>query len=103
MYERICGDGLPAPAAVMSAEDEVQFIDVRKKTLEKPGEDYTRLHHQLNALCSLSLLGFCSNHLPGVVHMVRLSMRLSNSEAKLTFTLTRTGSLRSFSLSNTTA
>jgi protease I len=43
MYERICGDGLPVLALLMSAENEVQLIDVGKKTMEKLGEDYTDL------------------------------------------------------------
>ena len=43
VYERICGDGLPALAVVMSAESEVQFIDVNEKTVEKLGEDFTDL------------------------------------------------------------
>ena len=43
VYERICGDGLPALAVVMSAENEVQLIDVNEKTVEKLGEDFTNL------------------------------------------------------------
>ena len=46
VYERICGDGLPAMAVLMSAEDKVQLIDVDKKTMEKLGEEYTNLFNE---------------------------------------------------------
>ena len=47
VYERICGDGLPAVAVVMSAENEVQLIDVSKKSMEKLGEDFTKLMNEM--------------------------------------------------------
>ncbi len=47
VYERICGDGLPAFAVVSSAENEVQLIDVGKKSMEKIGEDFTKIMNEI--------------------------------------------------------
>jgi hypothetical protein len=47
VYERICGDGLPALTVIMNAENEVQLDNVREKTVEKLGEDFANLMKEL--------------------------------------------------------
>ena len=50
VYERICGDGLPVLAVLMSAENEVQLIDVLEKNAEKLGEDFAKLMNEISGV-----------------------------------------------------
>jgi len=43
VYERLCGEGVPAFVGLMSAKDKVQFVTLEKNMQEKVGDDYAKI------------------------------------------------------------